>query len=327
MSQVSSFRGSQLPDSEDPRGSFWQFSPVPTVFIYFPDPAENAQESSWYFNTCRFLLKGILIPGSPKTLQEFYSKFDMLQLNALVHWGSFWYISLLPPGFWSGARPCWVVPGTIDYRREDGRFLVSKSCVRILNPDSLSSSETGVNYRMRSCKMDLSQWAWYQEDIGGNCSTKPCRAETPQSPLVFDNLKPWHKNVIFKSMSWVQWFAFWRWLSRFSGSGSQLYSKSTQEMIFHILSPEIFVYLFNNPTIYDWFRGAVDHKVAINSVNWRIDFSCPSRVGFWSDNFWVKNYWPFGSGPLSAMTSSQVAPVSGRGTFMMVNDFLYLSSE
>jgi hypothetical protein len=38
----------------------------------------------------------------------------------------------------------------IDYRCEDGRFLVSASCVTISNPDSLSSSETGVNPGIRS---------------------------------------------------------------------------------------------------------------------------------------------------------------------------------
>jgi hypothetical protein len=35
--------------------------------------------------------------------------------------------------------------GTIDYRCQDGRSPVSVGCVTIRNPDSLSSSETGVN--------------------------------------------------------------------------------------------------------------------------------------------------------------------------------------
>jgi hypothetical protein len=34
---------------------------------------------------------------------------------------------------------------TIDYRREDGHFPVSVSCVTISNPDLLSRSETGVD--------------------------------------------------------------------------------------------------------------------------------------------------------------------------------------
>jgi hypothetical protein len=37
-----------------------------------------------------------------------------------------------------------------DYRCEDGGFLVSTSCVIISNPDSLSSSETGVDLGIRS---------------------------------------------------------------------------------------------------------------------------------------------------------------------------------
>jgi hypothetical protein len=39
---------------------------------------------------------------------------------------------------------------TIDYYSEDGCFAVSASCVTISNPDSLSSSETGVNLGIRS---------------------------------------------------------------------------------------------------------------------------------------------------------------------------------
>ncbi len=34
----------------------------------------------------------------------------------------------------------------IDYRCEDGRFTVPASCMTILNHDTLSSSETGVNH-------------------------------------------------------------------------------------------------------------------------------------------------------------------------------------
>ncbi len=40
----------------------------------------------------------------------------------------------------------------IEYRREDGRFPVSGSCVTISILDSLSSSETGVTSGIRSLK-------------------------------------------------------------------------------------------------------------------------------------------------------------------------------
>ncbi len=40
----------------------------------------------------------------------------------------------------------------IDYRCEDGRSPVSTSCVTISNPDSHSSSETGVDPKIRSWK-------------------------------------------------------------------------------------------------------------------------------------------------------------------------------
>jgi hypothetical protein len=38
----------------------------------------------------------------------------------------------------------------MDYRRQDGRFPVSASAVTISNPDSLSSSERGVNPEKKS---------------------------------------------------------------------------------------------------------------------------------------------------------------------------------
>jgi hypothetical protein len=43
----------------------------------------------------------------------------------------------------------------LDYGCEDGRFLVSASCVTIPNPDLLSSSETTVNPGIRSWKKHL----------------------------------------------------------------------------------------------------------------------------------------------------------------------------
>jgi hypothetical protein len=49
---------------------------------------------------------------------------------------------------------------------EDGCFLVSASCVTISNPDSLSSSETGVNPEIRSWKSAhlmslISEYPWW----------------------------------------------------------------------------------------------------------------------------------------------------------------------
>jgi hypothetical protein len=43
-----------------------------------------------------------------------------------------------------------TAPDIIDYSCEDGRFLVSASCVKISKPDWLSSSETGVTSGIRS---------------------------------------------------------------------------------------------------------------------------------------------------------------------------------
>ncbi len=55
----------------------------------------------------------------------------------------------------------------IDYKREDERLPVSASCVTISNPDSLSSSETGVNPGIKSEKKPLSDRARCQTAIGG----------------------------------------------------------------------------------------------------------------------------------------------------------------
>jgi hypothetical protein len=46
----------------------------------------------------------------------------------------------------------WNIVMTIDYRFASGRFPVTASCVTISNPDSRSSSETGVNPGIKSQK-------------------------------------------------------------------------------------------------------------------------------------------------------------------------------
>jgi hypothetical protein len=91
----------------------------------------------------------------------------------------------------------------IDYRREDGRFPVSMSFVTISNPDSLSSSETGVNPSIRSWKKHLSEWARCQKAICSIYFTKKWRADTLPPGLEFDSFKPWLKSGIFKCISWL----------------------------------------------------------------------------------------------------------------------------
>jgi hypothetical protein len=93
--------------------------------------------------------------------------------------------------------------GTIDYRCEDVSFPMSASCMTILNPDLLSSSETGINPGIRSWKKHLSEWARCQKAVGGIYFTKKWRAETPQPGLEFDNFKPRLRSGIFKCISWL----------------------------------------------------------------------------------------------------------------------------
>jgi hypothetical protein len=85
----------------------------------------------------------------------------------------------------------------IDYRCEDGRFPVYASCVTISNPDSLYSSETGINPGIRSWKKHLPEWSWCHKAVGGIYITKKWRAETLQPGLEFDNFKSWLKIGFF----------------------------------------------------------------------------------------------------------------------------------
>jgi hypothetical protein len=75
--------------------------------------------------------------------------------------------------------------------------------VPISNPDSLSSSETGVDPEIRSWKKHLSDWAQCQGAIGGIYFTKTQRAGTRQHGLEFENFKPRLKSSIFNCIPWL----------------------------------------------------------------------------------------------------------------------------
>jgi hypothetical protein len=60
-----------------------------------------------------------------------------------------------------------------------------------------------VKQGIRSWKKHLSDWAQFQEAIGGIYFTKKWRAETLQPGLEVDNFKPRFKSSIFKSISWL----------------------------------------------------------------------------------------------------------------------------
>ncbi len=128
----------------------------------------------------------------------------------------------------------------IDYGCEDGRFSVSASCVTISNPDSLSSSETGVNPGIWSWK-HLPEWARCQKAIGGTYPTNKWRAETLEPGLEFNNLKPWLKCGIFNCISWLNGSFFGGDDRSFLREGVKTYEtvpmsllKSTTIFLFHI---------------------------------------------------------------------------------------------
>ncbi len=114
---------------------------------------------------------------------------------------------------------------TIDYRREDGRFPA------ISNPESISSSATGVNRGIKSWKEHWSEWAGCQNAIRGIYFTKKSRAETLQHCLELDFFKPWLEAVSLKgSPDGTGFFlggdrGFWKKKSRLIYNGTNVASQ------------------------------------------------------------------------------------------------------
>jgi hypothetical protein len=112
----------------------------------------------------------------------------------------------------------------LDYRCEGGRSQASPSWVTIWNPNSLSSSETGVNPGIRSREKHTSDWAKSQKAIGGIYVTKKWRAETLQPGMEFDIFKPQLKSSIFNCVSQLNGpFFSWGDSLGFLGEGVKIY--------------------------------------------------------------------------------------------------------
>ncbi len=128
----------------------------------------------------------------------------------------------------------------VDYRCEDVRFPVPASCVTISNPNSLSSSETGVNPGIRSWKKHLSEWARSQEAIDGIYFTKKWWAKTIQSGLEFDNFEHFFKTVSSNASS--------GWTVRFFGVDDWCYWKRESRPIYwhqcRLLTRQHFISVF-----------------------------------------------------------------------------------
>ncbi len=106
----------------------------------------------------------------------------------------------------------------IDYRCEDGRFLMFVGCVAISNSESLFSSETGVNSGTRSWKNTWLNELYVRKPLVVSISQ---RSEELRPGLEFDNFKPRLKSCIFKSISWLNGsffgvliWVFWKRKSR-----------------------------------------------------------------------------------------------------------------
>ncbi len=88
----------------------------------------------------------------------------------------------------------------IDYRRADGRFLMSPRGMAVSNTRYPSSSETRVNAGIRGWKLHLSESTWCQKFVGGICFTNKWLASFSTAPDIF---KPLLKRSIFKCISWL----------------------------------------------------------------------------------------------------------------------------
>jgi hypothetical protein len=147
-------------------------------------------------------------------------------------------------------------PTAIDYRCKNERFPVSWSCVTIANPDTLSSSETGVNLGIRSWKKHSSEWAWWQEAIGEIYFTKKWRAETLQPGLEFDNCKPRLKSGIFKCICLLNSSFFWGDDRGFLKEGVNAYLRAPN-------SPATRYFFFSVFTsiVYGWHSSQYDDSI------------------------------------------------------------------
>jgi hypothetical protein len=129
-------------------------------------------------------------------------------------------------------------------------------CMTTSNPDSLSSSETGLNPGIRSWKMHLSEWARCQKAVGGIYFTTKWRAETLQPGLECDNFKPRLKRGIFNCISWLNGSVFEGDDQGFLKEGVKTYQMATMSPF---NSPTFFMYPFNVNN--EWFRGFLWNNV------------------------------------------------------------------
>jgi hypothetical protein len=91
---------------------------------------------------------------------------------------------------------------SIDYASEDGRFLVLTSYVKISNPYSFSSSETGVDLGIRSWNSTYPN----ELDVGKQLVVSISQRSEElrlQPGLKFVNFEPPLESFIFKCFSWL----------------------------------------------------------------------------------------------------------------------------
>ncbi len=113
-----------------------------------------------------------------------------------------------PRGIWSSvtthknlpSQPSWPpFHQTLDYMMWRWSFCGFVSCVTISNPDSLSSSETGINPGIKTAKSTDLNLLDAIKPLVVSTSQKKWKAATLQPALRFDNFKPWLKKGVSSS--------------------------------------------------------------------------------------------------------------------------------
>ncbi len=139
----------------------------------------------------------------------------------------------------------------VDYRFEDDRFPVSASCVTILNPDLLFSSETGVDPVLRVWESIHDNQRDVREPLAVSISQRSQDLRLYNLVLDFDNVNPLQprlQSCTFKCVFWLHFLLFCEWWLWFSERGSQ-------DTFFTVFASIVHA----SPSCFSWFHFRLQH--------------------------------------------------------------------
>jgi hypothetical protein len=144
----------------------------------------------------------------------FDSHWSRLYLHIITHAAATCCLDLREASTHHGGRyavnpelpPIHVTPvssSTLDYRGENGLFLVTASYVTISKPKFAFQRWNGALCRDKKLKKYLSRWARCEKGVGGISFTNKWKAEILQRGLQLDNFKL-SFNGFFKRITWLK---------------------------------------------------------------------------------------------------------------------------